>query len=117
MDAVPKDNDGARLRNGEISASQSVSNTGAPLQSEGDITTNTRIKDNKKAWIVCFASFAIQVIVLGNLHVFGIYYISFLSEFKASKATTGKRLETFCTYWSKVLVVFLFCRFDPVIPT
>ena len=95
MDAIPKDNDGTRLRNGEISASQSVSNTGAPLQSEGDITTNTRIKDNKKAWIVCFASFAIQVIVLGNLHVFGIYYISFLSEFKASKATTGKRLETF----------------------
>ncbi len=37
---------------------------------------------------MCLAAFLIQVIVVGHLHVFGIYYISFLEDFKDSKGKT-----------------------------
>ena len=84
--------DGTGLRNRESIAVQSISTSGGPhlpSQASGDTKITVTRKDNKKAWLVCFAAFLIQVIVVGNLHVFGIYFISFLDEFKATKATTG----------------------------
>ena len=85
--------DGKRLRNNDLTPCQSVSNSGSPQlphQTEDASLTNSRKKDDKKAWLVCIAAFVIQVIIIGNLHVFGIYFISFLNEFQGSKATTGK---------------------------
>lgn len=48
------------------------------------------MKDNKRAWGVCVAAFLTQIIVMGNIHVFGLYFVSFLNEFKSTKATTGQ---------------------------
>ena len=84
--------DGKRLRNNDLTPCRSVSNSGnpqLPMQTEDDSLTNSRKKDDRKAWLVCIAAFFIQVIIVGNLHVFGIYFISFTNEFQGSKATTG----------------------------
>ena len=89
--------DGTRLRNNnELPPCQSISNSGGPQilqQRDDDPSEGVSNKDNKKAWCVCLAGFLVQVIVIGNLHVFGIYFISFLKEFKSSKATTGNQTE------------------------
>ena len=47
------------------------------------------LKDGKKAWIVCGASFLIQVWVVGVLHAFGVFFLAFLEDFECTKAEAG----------------------------
>ena len=47
-------------------------------------------KDGRQAWIVCVASFLIQVWVIGILHAFGVFFVAFLEEFGGPKASAGK---------------------------
>ena len=47
------------------------------------------LKDSKRAWVVCLASFLIQVWVVGILHAYGVFFVAFLEEFKCSKSSAG----------------------------
>ena len=47
------------------------------------------LKDGKRAWIVCFSAFLLQVIIVGTLHVFGLFFVVFLDEFHCTKAEAG----------------------------
>ncbi|XP_013401404.1 monocarboxylate transporter 10 [Lingula anatina] len=59
-------------------------------ETEIDITIQpTPEKDGTRAWLVCFGGFLIQVLIVGFLHVYGIFFVKFLEEFKSSKATTA----------------------------
>ena len=46
--------------------------------------------DNRDAWIVLVASYLMQVVIMGIMHTFGIFYLSFLQEFGASEGVTGE---------------------------
>ena len=47
-------------------------------------------KDGKRSWCVCAAAYCIQVVILGVLHAFGVFFVAFIDEFKTTKSTTGK---------------------------
>ena len=49
-------------------------------------------KDTKYSWFVCTCAFTTQVFVLGVLHAFGVFYVEFVKDFKASKGETGNLL-------------------------
>ena len=53
-------------------------------------TNNLPSKDSGRSWLVCFSAFLIQVINVGVLHVFGVFFVAFLREFKSSKGETGE---------------------------
>ncbi|XP_071115322.1 uncharacterized protein [Haliotis cracherodii] len=46
-------------------------------------------KDSKWAWIVCVCSWITQVLILGILHAFGVFFVEFIEDFKTSKATAA----------------------------
>lgn len=50
-------------------------------------------KDSKYAWFVCFCGWLTQVLITGFLHGFGVFFVKFVDEFKASKSTTGELLR------------------------
>ena len=52
------------------------------------------LKDSKRAWLVCFSACLVQVVIVGVLHVFGLFFIVFIEEFKCSKAKAGKNQTT-----------------------
>jgi hypothetical protein len=56
-----------------------------------EVQTFRSLKDGRKAWIVCFSSFILQICVLGILHAFGVFFVAFLEEFKCSKAAAGNK--------------------------
>ena len=62
------------------------------------------LKDGKRAWIVCFASFFVQVWVVGILHAFGVFFVAFLEEFKCSKAVAGTVLTRRRAHWHYHLI-------------
>jgi hypothetical protein len=68
---------------------------GPPLETDIDVVEEgpdieyASVKDTKYSWVVCFAGFSLQVIVVGFLHVFGIFFINFVEEFGTTKAKTG----------------------------
>ncbi len=98
MAPVPESaNEGTRLRNTELTAipESESSHQESSTASDDKELPHVAVKDNRKAWTVCMAAFFSQVIVMGNVHVFGIYYVSFLDEFKETKAKTGDCDDTF----------------------
>ena len=50
----------------------------------------TSLKDSKFAWLVCASSFTIQVLHVGFLHAFGVFFVAFSKEFGSSKAAVGR---------------------------
>ena len=50
-----------------------------------------RLKDTSKAWVVCFAAFIIQVLDVGVLHVFGVFFVALVEDFGASRAVVGEK--------------------------
>ena len=46
-------------------------------------------KDSKISWVVCFAAFLVQVIIVGVLHVFGVFFVALIEEFQCSRAEAG----------------------------
>lgn len=48
------------------------------------------VKDGKLAWVVCVAGFLLQVLIVGMLHVFGVFFVEFIQEFKKTKGEIGK---------------------------
>ena len=53
-----------------------------------------RLKDSSKAWVVCFAAFVIQVLDVGVLHVFGVFFVALIDEFHSTRATVGKPISS-----------------------
>ena len=71
-----------------------VGGPGRDVDSSGDFPTEAELlalKDSKRAWVVCFAACLVQVVIVGVLHIFGLFFIVFLEEFQCSKAKAGKR--------------------------
>lgn len=50
-------------------------------------------KDSKYSWFVCFSGWLSQVLITGFLHGFGVFFVKFVDEFKASKSETGELLR------------------------
>ncbi len=48
------------------------------------------LKDSPRAWLVCVAACLIQIIHIGVLHVYGLFFIEFVEEFSCDKAKAGK---------------------------
>ncbi|XP_046560171.1 uncharacterized protein LOC124269203 [Haliotis rubra] len=46
-------------------------------------------KDSKWAWIVCVCSWMTQVLILGILHAFGVFFVEFIEDFKTTKGTAA----------------------------
>ncbi|KAI0237666.1 Monocarboxylate transporter 13 [Lamellibrachia satsuma] len=70
----------------------SVGGPGRDVDSSGDFPTEAELlalKDSKRAWVVCFAACLVQVVIVGVLHIFGLFFIVFLEEFQCSKAKTA----------------------------
>ncbi|KAL4232930.1 hypothetical protein ACF0H5_007618 [Mactra antiquata] len=62
-------------------------------------------KDTKYSWFVCACAFFTQIFVLGVLHAFGVFFVEFVKEFKASKGATA---------WIGSLAYGLSMTFSPV---
>ena len=60
----------------------------------GHTVTTSSLKDCGRSWLVCFAAFLIQVLNVGVMHVFGVFFVAFLDDFNKSKAETGQLLCT-----------------------
>ena len=56
----------------------------------GDPDSFQSLKDGRRAWFVCASSFTIQVLHVGFLHAFGVFFVAFSREFQTSKAAVGK---------------------------
>ena len=65
--------------------------SGATTLSAKELENIRSLKDGTRAWIACFASFLIQVWVVGVLHAYGVFFVAFLEEFDCANATAGKR--------------------------
>ncbi len=57
---------------------------------EGVVSAIGVVKDSRQAWLVCLGAFLLQVLVVGVLHVFGVYMVAFLKEFKCTTVEAGK---------------------------
>ncbi|CAH1798541.1 unnamed protein product [Owenia fusiformis] len=53
---------------------------------ENSTASTVSLKDSRRSWIVCFAGFLIQVLIVGILHVWGVFFLSICNEFNASRA-------------------------------
>lgn len=53
------------------------------------LSTRGVVKDSKFAWVKCFAAFTIQVVIVGVLHCFGVFFVEFIEEFNTTKAEAG----------------------------
>lgn len=53
----------------------------------------SRDVESKWSWLVCFASFVIQFVILGIQNSFGAFFIEFLNEFKEGESSTGEIFE------------------------
>ena len=60
-------------------------------------------KDSRRCWLVCFAAWLAQVVIIGVLHVFGVFLVALIEEFKCSRADAGEE-----TISSTFLFLFLF---------
>ena len=65
-------------------------NTLAEMEQKEAVERLEALKDSKRAWLVCFAAFLIQVVIVGVLHVFGVFFVALIDEFHSSKAATGQ---------------------------
>ena len=57
---------------------------------ETQIPEWTKYKDGKRAWLVVIAAFSIQVVVVGILHIFGVFFVALVAEFNATKGDAGE---------------------------
>lgn len=60
-------------------------------------------KDSNYSWFVCFSGWLTQVLITGFLHGFGVFFVKFVEEFKASKSKTGEMLRIIL---SRVFTIF-----------
>ena len=60
----------------------------------GDAGGGEVVKDSRVAWLVCFAAFLIQVLIVGVLHVIGVFFVQFLKEFECTKGDAGNSVST-----------------------
>ena len=58
-------------------------------RNESELTA--ALKDTRRCWYVVVAGFLIQVLILGVLHVFGVFFVALIEEFKCSKADAGMK--------------------------
>lgn len=97
MERASEGRDGINTSNASRKNDWGVDSVGGPgrdVDSSGDFPTEAELlalKDSKRAWVVCFAACLVQVVIVGVLHIFGLFFIVFLEEFQCSKAKTGKR--------------------------
>lgn len=47
-------------------------------------------KDSKVSWFICFNGWLTQILILGVLHGFGVFFVEFTKDFKSSKSKAGK---------------------------
>ena len=64
------------------------------IQAEDFTTRNesemaAALKDTRRCWYVCFAAWLIQALIVGVLHVFGVFFIVLIDDFNCSKAEAG----------------------------
>lgn len=46
-------------------------------------------RDSKISWFVCFCGWLTQVVILGVLHGFGVFFVEFVEEFNATNSKAG----------------------------
>ena len=66
-----------------------------PLEAESVEFDLHNPPDGGFGWLVVFAAFCVQFIVLGVMNNFGVLFSELLVEFKRSKSQTGKRFTYF----------------------
>lgn len=59
------------------------------LHSRATLLTPTADKDSRRSWIVCGAVIVTQILILGVLYVFGIFFVVLTHEFASTKANVG----------------------------
>lgn len=65
-----------------------------PLEAESVEFDLHNPPDGGYGWLVVFAAFCVQFIVLGVMNNFGVLFSELLVEFKRSKSETGKRFHS-----------------------
>lgn len=48
-----------------------------------------KLTDSKRSWFVCFCGWLTQVVILGVLHGFGVFFVQFVDEFNATNSKAG----------------------------
>lgn len=77
------------------------------LHSRATLLTSTADKDSRRSWIVCGAVIVTQILILGVLHAFGIFFVVLTHEFASTKANVGlyqiynivKIIKVYATRW------------------
>lgn len=69
---------------------EGISSVTSEEATDSPSSTESFVKDSKYAWVVCLAGFLNQVLILGVLHVFGVFFVEFVKEFNATRGHVGK---------------------------
>ncbi|XP_052089277.1 uncharacterized protein LOC127726021 [Mytilus californianus] len=57
------------------------------IQTECTVNSSeTAKKDSKLSWFICFNGWLTQILILGVLHGFGVFFVEFTKDFKSSKS-------------------------------
>lgn len=73
---------------------------GNPATNEGQVGIRVEVKthpDGGWGWVVCFAAFFIQFLVLGMQNCFGIVYTALVDTLKTDRGATGKKHKSIFT--------------------
>jgi hypothetical protein len=68
--------------------SENYTQVGGSNENASDTNQQTGPSD-KQPWLICAYGFTSRVLIIGVLHGFGPFFITFLEEFKITKETSG----------------------------
>ena len=69
-------------------------------------------KDSKQAWLVCIAAVSSQVVHLGILHAFGVFFVALLEDFPCTKAAAGELQQHQQAFFFLLFFFFFFFFFS-----
>lgn len=72
------------------------------VHSRATLLTQRAYKDSRLSWIVCGAVIVTQILILGVLHAFGIFFVVLTHEFASTKANVGLYQIYYCQNYKSI---------------